>query len=380
MPKPKIIPFAPKLRLWPETITDIETRLLRFLTGLRRKRLEAGDPVAERATEPPPDEDNLSDAETPAGTSRPRLFSLSDRDKSRIRRRACALVRARQEVSGTKLMRSEDIERLRGIAGGVELQGPRNEHQADELAAQLLDEMPWHAKALEILWRDLRRGAGEGWGLWFRPLMLDGAPGVGKTRLALRLAELAAVPYAYVDVATSPEGFNLSGAQRTWSSASPGRPVATILESRVGNPILFVDELDKGQAVYDTKGRATSAHLALLSLLEPASAKTWTCPFFQTTFDMSHANWILAGNDARQLSAPLRSRLRVVPVRGPTYQELLSFAARELARRGLDEGALDTVERLIRAYPEDDERLNLRSVIRIIEDLTAIAETVEVRH
>jgi hypothetical protein len=38
------------------------------------------------------------------------------------------------------------------------------------------------------------------------------------------------------------------------------------------------------------------------------------------------------------------------------------------------------VERLIRAYPEDDQRLNLRTVIRILDDLAAIADTTEVQH
>lgn len=285
MPTPKTIPFAPKLRLWPETVSDIEARLTKFLTELRQRQGEPADAAGQSAAEPPLDDDDLPDLEPPVGRSRPSSVRAHYLDEQRIRRRAGRLVDARQKVSGTKFMRSEDVERLRGIAAGVELRGPASEHEADELAAQLLEEMPWHAPALEILWRDLRRGAREGWGLSFRPLLLTGGPGLGKTHLALRLADLARVPYAYVDVATSPEGFNLSGAQRTWSSASPGRPVATILESRVGNPVLFVDELDKERAVYDTKGRATSAHLALLSLLEPASAKIWACPYFQTTFD-----------------------------------------------------------------------------------------------
>lgn len=91
-------------------------------------------------------------------------------------------------------------------------------------------------------------------------------------------------------------------------------------------------------------------------------------------------NWLLAANDVRQLPPPLRSRLRVVAVRGPTHAELMAFAGRELARRGVDEGALDTVERLIRAYPQNDERLNLRTVIRIVDDLATLAETTEVQH
>jgi uncharacterized protein YcgI (DUF1989 family) len=95
---------------------------------------------------------------------------------------------------------------------------------------------------------------------------------------------------------------------------------------------------------------------------------------------MDRINWILAANDARHLPAPLASRLRIMPVRGPTRAEMLAFAAREIARRGLDEEVVETVAALVRVYPEGDERLNLRTVVRIIEDLVAIADTAEVQH
>ena len=95
---------------------------------------------------------------------------------------------------------------------------------------------------------------------------------------------------------------------------------------------------------------------------------------------MDRICWLLATNCASRLPAPLRSRLRIVVARRPTQQEMLAFAARELARRGLDEAALDTVERLVRAYPEGDARLSLRTVVRIVEDLAAISTTAEVTH
>ena len=95
---------------------------------------------------------------------------------------------------------------------------------------------------------------------------------------------------------------------------------------------------------------------------------------------MDFVSWILAANNARLLPAPLRSRVRVVAVRVPNRPELLAFAGRELARRGIAEDALDTVERLIGAYPEAYERLSLRTVLRIIGDLAAITQMAEVQH
>jgi hypothetical protein len=391
---PRTVPFAPKLCLWPETASDIEKRLQRFLTELRQKRrataLDPAQPSAESLSEDGKDgrggkaQDfghvaDLSDAPEMRGELR---VELSYRDTTRITRRVRRLVEARKAVSGAhQHLRSEDLDRLRSIAGGATLAGPASEHAADELVARLYDEMPWHGHVLEILWRDLRQAAGDGLGLRFRPLLLNGAPGVGKTHLAMRLAELAAVPFVYVDVATSSEGWSLSGSQRTWGNSTPGRPVSTILESRVANVLVLVDEVEKGGVHQSHKGGvSTSAHHALLSLLEPASARVWGCPYFGTTFDMSHVNWLLASNDAHHLPAPLRSRLRIVAARGPTRAELLAFAARELAWRGLDDGAVSAVERLVHAYPEGDERLSVRWVLRLIEDLALIGLTTEVQH
>jgi len=381
MPTFKTISFAPSLRLWPETLANLEARLTRFLTELRRARLAAALSRDEPPPEDPPTEDNLPELGATAPRPRGPFVDLTYGDTERIRRRARRLVKARQEVSGVKHLRSEDVERLRGIAGGVELRGPASEHEADEIVARLYEEMPWHARVLEILWRDMRQAAGEGQGLRFRPVLLDGPPGVAKTYLGLRLAELAHVPSVFLDVATSSEGWSLAGSQRTWGSSAPGRPVSTILETRVANILICVDEVEKGGTHTSYKGGvATSAHQALLSLLEPVSARVWPCPYFGLPLDLSHLNWILMSNEAHLLPAPLRSRLRIVSVRGPTRPEMRAFAAREIARRGLDEDTLDTVEALIRAYPEADEQLSLRTLLRIIDDLAAIAHTTEVQH
>lgn len=388
----RTISFAPKLRLWPETIHDLEKRLQRFLTELRQKRHEAWRAgVEEPLLEPPRQDDKDEGEEHDFGyladicAAQERrgvlLVKLSYRDTTRITRRTRRLMEARKAASGAQHLRSEDVERLRPIAGGATLAGPASAHAADELVARLYDEMPWHGQILEVLWRDLRQGAADGQGLRFRPLLLDGAPGLGKTHLAMRLAELAAVPFVYVDVAASSEGYSLSGSQRTWGNSTPGRPVTAILESRAANVLVLVDEIEKAAVHQSHKGGVTtSAHHALLSLLEPASARVWCCPYYGTTFDMSHVNWLLASNDARMLPSPLRSRLRIVAVRGPTRAELLALAGREITRRGLDDGALSTVEALVHAYPEGDERLSVRWMMRLIENLDLIGQTTEVQH
>jgi hypothetical protein len=208
--------------------------------------------------------------------------------KRRLIRRAQRLVRALERAAGLS-HKKELLEPLReSLKHGVALAGPGTEHSADELAAALFDELPWMGAAIEPIWRDMRAAAREGMGLHVRPILLDGPPGIGKSHLAQRLAVQAAAPWISVDLGSTSEGFPIAGAERTWGTAMPGRPVRTILAYRVANPIVFVDELDKAATAHSSRGTPTSAHSALLSLLEPGTAQRWPCPYYGLRFDMSH--------------------------------------------------------------------------------------------
>ncbi|MFN3955736.1 MAG: AAA family ATPase [Pararhodobacter sp.] len=327
-----------------------------------------------------------SEAAAPAGEDDAGVEAFDDAERRmaearhRIQWRAERLVKARERAAGIGALKREILDPLReALKQGIALAGPASEHEADELAAALFAELPWMGAAIEPLWRDMRISARQGRGLHFRPILLDGPPGIGKSHLAQRLAALAALPWTSIDLGSTTEGFPIAGAERTWGSAMPGRPVRTILTHRIANPIVFVDELDKAGVAYSSSGASTSAHNALLSLVEPGTAQRWPCPYFGLRFDMRHVNWILAANAIAPLPAPLRSRLRIVSVRGPNRAEMITFAARSLRQRGLPEDALVVLERLILTFPEGDPRLDLRRVLRMIEDIDQRSQDVSFR-
>ena len=236
-------------------------------------------------------------------------------DRIRVQRRVKKLLTQRKEASGMGHLHRDERDRLIALAGGVRLATVKTEHQADEIAAALHDEMPWMGPATEQVWRAMPRSVREGSiGLRLPPILLDGPPGIGKSFWARRLGRLLTVPTTVIEATNENASFGVVGSQRGWGSAGPGRLISTILMEHVGNPVMVVDEVEKSGTATSMSGRAFGLSEALLPLLEPMTARSWSCPYYQVKFDMSWVIWVLTSNNYHALPEPLLSRCP--PTRG----------------------------------------------------------------
>lgn len=254
------------------------------------------------------------------------------------------------------------------LRGGARLITIASEHRADALAAELHAEMPWMAPATEVVWRAMRRSVRQGWpGLRLEPLLLDGPPGIGKSHWARRLGGLLGAPTTVIEATGENAGFAVVGSQRGWGSAAPGRLIGTVLQSGIANPVVVVDEVEKAGSPTSTHGHTYGLAEALLPLLEPMTARRWSCPYYQVRFDVSWVIWVLTSNNHRLLPAPLLNRCPPLPLRPLTTGELAGFVRREGARRNLSATAIDAILDVL-AHPSlRRHRPSLRTVTRMLQ-------------
>ncbi|MDE4302049.1 AAA family ATPase [Phaeobacter gallaeciensis] len=307
------------------------------------------------------------------------LVELGREVEGRIDRRAGRVVETRAALAGLSHLKHEDLKALKVLRNGAELIRIRSEQQADEIAAGIHENMPWMAPATDFLWKSMRRSVRNGdAGFRLPPVLLDGPPGIGKSMWARQLSTELGVPRCGVEATAEQASFSIVGAQRGWASALPGRPLTTILKHLIANPVVVVDEVEKAGVANSTKGTSFGLTEGLLSLLEPSSAISWQCPFYQVGFDMSWISWVLTSNTLAILPAPLLSRLEVMRLPAIPVTELTDFAHREGRRRGLTQTSVEAVVEALDIAGRGAE-LNLRHVIRMLTRGEAM-EAVGIRH
>jgi len=141
------------------------------------------------------------------------------------------------------------------------------------------------------------------------PMLLYGAPGVGKTRYFKRIAKALGLPFCDIPLAGSPDAFKITGLSRYWGTAGPGMVARTFADSPAANPIFLLDEIDKVKA--SDNGDPLSR---VLLLLEKESAETFMDDFIMVPMNVSYASFMATANSIEHLPSPLLSRFICIEI------------------------------------------------------------------
>lgn len=217
------------------------------------------------------------------------------------------------------------LERLRALAG----EEPRRllvvaDEDTPERLAKLREECPGFLDVIAVIDRAVALSAVAGTAIAFPPVLLVGAPGLGKTHFSRRLAAALGVEQHAFSCATNSDAQALLiGHPPTWRGARMGVLTEAVLAGDTANPLLLLDEVDKFVTHSSEKPYNT-----LLTLLEPENACTLVDEYLRVPFDLSRCLIVATANDIEALPSFIQDRFLVIAIAPPDGATLRAIASR----------------------------------------------------
>jgi ATP-dependent Lon protease, bacterial type len=187
-----------------------------------------------------------------------------------------------------------------------------------EAVDALVRRFPNFSEVIGPIRRALHLQIRTGGAVHFRPQLLLGAPGVGKTAFVRSLAEALGATFVFQSLAELSAGFIINGNNVRWNNSSPGLIANAICSLPPGKPLLVLfDELDKVHvnSNYPPDG-------VLLGLLEPATAARFQDEYLQIPMDVSKVMFVFTANRISGVRPELLSRMKQTLIPAPRPEDM----------------------------------------------------------
>lgn len=205
-------------------------------------------------------------------------------------------------------------------------------------------------------------------------LLFVGPPGVGKTSIGKSIAKALDRPFYRFSLGGMRDEAEIKGHRRTYVSALPGKLVMALKETKVMNPVIMLDEIDKiGKGV---QGDPASA---LLETLDPEQNNSFLDHYLDLRLDLSKCLFICTANSLDTIPAPLLDRMDAINLSGYLAEEKLAIAKHHLIPKALKKAGVKkkqiklgdpAVKKIIEEYARDAGVRSLeKSIDKIVRKL-----------
>jgi ATP-dependent Lon protease len=201
-------------------------------------------------------------------------------------------------------------------------------------------------------------------------LCFVGPPGVGKTSVGKSIAKALKRPFYRFSVGGMRDESEIKGHRRTYIGAMPGKFIQTLKQTKVANPVIMLDEIDKLGKSY--QGDPASA---LLEVFDSEQNHLFLDHYLDIPFDLSKVFFITTANQLDTIPSALLDRMEVMRLAGYITKEKLEIAKKYIIPKqrknhGLKSTQLQftdsAIYKIIEGYARESGVRSLESLIKKI--------------
>ncbi|KKS16247.1 MAG: Lon protease [candidate division WWE3 bacterium GW2011_GWC1_41_7] len=203
-------------------------------------------------------------------------------------------------------------------------------------------------------------------------LLLVGLQGIGKTTLAISVAEALGRKFHRIALGAIGSVLELRGRSKVYPEAEPGQIIKALIKTGVRNPVILLDEIEKASG---EAGLRSDVMATLLEILDPNQNPEFRDHYVDYPVDLSDVLFICSANNTGTISTALMDRMEVIKMPSYTDAEKIAIARDYLmpkifANTGLREGELIIDDKLwpgiVRPFGFDS---GIRSLGRTLESI-----------